>query len=62
MADVFSPSIYIFVSRSLFTYYNKIRLSDSIRKEDKFRTMALAVIDKLPNLLNICKASYMYII
>ncbi|KAG4256532.1 hypothetical protein BFJ72_g14791 [Fusarium proliferatum] len=62
MADVFSASIYIFVSRSLFTCYNKIRPTNSIKKEDKFRTMALAVADEIPDLLGICEASYAHIV
>lgn len=35
MADVFGAGIYIFISRSLFTYYNKIRATDSIKKGEK---------------------------
>ncbi|GKU09287.1 unnamed protein product, partial [Fusarium langsethiae] len=62
MADVFGAGIYVFVSRSLFTCYNKIRSSDGIKKEDKFRAMALAVADELPDLLNICEASYMHVV
>ncbi|KAG5746172.1 hypothetical protein H9Q70_011137 [Fusarium xylarioides] len=62
MADVFGAGIYVFVSRSLFTCYNKIRPTDSIKKEDKFRTMALAVVDEIPDLLGICKASYTHVI
>jgi hypothetical protein len=62
MADIFSTSIYIFIFRSLFIYYNKIYLTDSIKKEDKFYAIALTVIDKLPNLLEIYKALYKYII
>lgn len=62
MADVFGAGSYVFVSRSLFTCYNKIRPTDGIRKEDKFRTMALAVADELPDLLDICEASYAHIV
>ncbi|KAH6985105.1 hypothetical protein EDB80DRAFT_554049, partial [Ilyonectria destructans] len=53
MADVFGAGSYVFVSRSLFTCYNKIRPTDGIKKEDKFRVMALAVADELPDLLEI---------
>lgn len=62
MADVFGAGIYVFVSRSLFTCYNKIRSTDGIKKEDKFRAMALAVADELPELLEICKASYTHVV
>jgi hypothetical protein len=62
MADVFGAGIYIFVSRSLFTCYNKIRSTDGIKKEDKFRAMALAVADELPDLVEICEASYAHIV
>ncbi|KAH8648807.1 hypothetical protein BGZ61DRAFT_469732, partial [Ilyonectria robusta] len=62
MADVFGAGIYVFVSKSLFTCYNKIRPTDGIKKEDKFRAMALAVADELPDLLEICKASYMHVV
>lgn len=62
MADVFGAGIYVFVSRSLFTCYNKIRPTDGIKKEEKFRTMALAVADELPDLLEICKASYTHVV
>ncbi|SCO54312.1 uncharacterized protein FFNC_15452 [Fusarium fujikuroi] len=62
MADVFGAGIYVFVSRSLFTCYNKIRPTDGIKKEDKFRTMALAVADEIPDLLGICEASYAHVV
>ncbi|KAH7113635.1 hypothetical protein EDB81DRAFT_768059 [Dactylonectria macrodidyma] len=62
MADVFGAGSYVFVSRSLFTCYNKIRPIDGIKKEDKFRVMALAVADELPDLLEICKASYTHVV
>ncbi|KAL6353686.1 hypothetical protein LRP88_12999 [Fusarium phalaenopsidis] len=62
MADVFGAGSYVFVSRSLFTCYNKIRTTDGIKKEDKFRAMALAVADELPVLLEICKASSTHIV
>jgi len=62
MADVFGGGIYVFVSRSLFTCYNKIRSTEGIKKEDKFRAMALAVADELPDLLEICKASYTHVV
>jgi hypothetical protein len=62
MADVFGAGIYVFVSRSLFTCYNKIRSTDGIKKEDKFRAMALAVADELPDLLEICEASYTHVV
>ncbi|SCO90085.1 uncharacterized protein FRV6_14213 [Fusarium oxysporum] len=62
MADVFGTGIYVFVLRSLFTCYNKIRLSDSIKKEDKFRAMATAIVDELPDLLEICKALSIYVV
>ncbi|KAI3573867.1 hypothetical protein IWW34DRAFT_129109 [Fusarium oxysporum f. sp. albedinis] len=62
MADVFGAGIYVFVSRSLFTCYNKIHPTDGIKKEDKFRAMALAVADELPNLLEICEASYKHVV
>ncbi|RBR24104.1 uncharacterized protein FIESC28_03103 [Fusarium coffeatum] len=62
MADVFGAGIYVFVSRSLFTCYNKIRPTDGIKKEDKFRVMALAVADEIPDLLGICEASYAHIV
>ncbi|SPJ78062.1 uncharacterized protein FTOL_06451 [Fusarium torulosum] len=62
MADVFGAGIYVFVSRSLFTCYNKIRPTDGIKKEDKFRAMALAVADELPDLLEICEASYTHVV
>ncbi|KAG5791730.1 hypothetical protein H9Q69_009215 [Fusarium xylarioides] len=62
MADVFGAGIYVFVSRSLFTCYNKIRPTDSIKKEDKFCTMALAVADEIPDLLGICEASYAHVV
>ncbi|PNP59960.1 hypothetical protein FNYG_14711 [Fusarium nygamai] len=62
MADVFGAGIYVFVSRSLFTCYNKIRPTDGIKKEDKFRAMALAVADEIPDLLEICQASYAHIV
>jgi hypothetical protein len=62
MADVFGAGSYVFVSRSLFTCYNKIRATDGIKKEDKFRAMALAVADELPDLLEICEASYTYVV
>ncbi|SCO78454.1 uncharacterized protein FRV6_02667 [Fusarium oxysporum] len=62
MADVFGAGIYVFVSRSLFTCYNKIYPTDGIKKEDKFRAMALTVVDELPNLLEICEASYKHIV
>ncbi|RTE68169.1 hypothetical protein BHE90_017454, partial [Fusarium euwallaceae] len=62
MADVFGAGSYVFVSRSLFTCYNKIRPTDGIKKEDKFRAMALAVADELPVLLEICEASYTHVV
>jgi hypothetical protein len=62
MADVFGAGIYVFVSRSLFTCYNKIRSTDGTKKEDKFRAMALAVADELPDLLEICEASYTHVV
>ncbi|KAL3587401.1 hypothetical protein FPOAC2_13297 [Fusarium poae] len=62
MADVFGDGIYVFVSRSLFTCYNKLHPTHGIKKEDKFRAMALAVADELPDLLEICKASYTHIV
>uniref|UniRef100_A0A0D2YEZ6 Uncharacterized protein n=1 Tax=Fusarium oxysporum (strain Fo5176) TaxID=660025 RepID=A0A0D2YEZ6_FUSOF len=62
MADVFGAGIYVFVSRSLFTCYNKIHPTDGIKKEDKFRAMVLAVADELPNLLEICEASYKHVV
>ena len=62
MADVFGAGIYVFVSRSLFTCYNKIRPTDGIKKEDKFRAMALAVADEIPDLLEICQASYAHVV
>lgn len=62
MADVFGAGVYVFVSRSLFTCYNKIRSTDGIKKEDKFRAMALAVADELPDLLEICEASYTHVV
>ncbi|KAF4459069.1 hypothetical protein FALBO_14179, partial [Fusarium albosuccineum] len=62
MADVFGAGIYVFVSRSLFTCYNKIHPADGIKKEDKFRAMALAVADELPDLLAICEASYTHVV
>ncbi|UPK96226.1 hypothetical protein LCI18_007161 [Fusarium solani-melongenae] len=62
MADVFGAGSYVFVSRSLFTCYNKIRPTDGIKKEDKFRAMALAVADELPVLLKICEASYTHVV
>ncbi|KAG8665139.1 uncharacterized protein FPOAC1_013117 [Fusarium poae] len=62
MVDVFGPGIYVFVSRSLFTCYNKIRTTDGIKKEDKFRAMALAVADEIPELLEICQASYAHVV
>lgn len=62
MVDVFGPGIYVFVSRSLFTCYNKIRTTDGIKKEDKFRAMALAVADEVPELLEICQASYAHVV
>ncbi|CZR35887.1 uncharacterized protein FPRO_03853 [Fusarium proliferatum ET1] len=62
MVDVFGPGIYVFVSRSLFTCYNKIRTTDGIKKEDKFRAMALAVADEIPDLLEICQASYAHVV
>jgi hypothetical protein len=62
MVDVFSAGIYIFISRSLFMCYNKIHLTDSIKKEDKFRTMALAVAEELRDLLEIYKALYMHVV
>ncbi|RTE70811.1 hypothetical protein BHE90_014789 [Fusarium euwallaceae] len=62
MADVFGAGSHVFVSRSLFTCYNKIRLTDGIKKEDKFRAMALAVADELPVLLEICEASYTHVV
>ncbi|KAF5227512.1 hypothetical protein FAUST_11724 [Fusarium austroamericanum] len=62
MTDIFGDGIYVFVSRSLFTCYNKIRPTDDVRKEDKFRAMALAVADELPDLLEICKASYTHVV
>jgi hypothetical protein len=43
-------------------YYNKIYLTNSIKKENKFCIIALAVADKIPNLLGICKALYAYIV
>ncbi|VTT64644.1 unnamed protein product [Fusarium fujikuroi] len=55
IVDIFSAGIYIFISRSLFIYYNKIYLINSIKKEDKFYIIVLAVIDKIPNLLGIYK-------
>ncbi|KAH7000847.1 hypothetical protein EDB80DRAFT_752889 [Ilyonectria destructans] len=39
----------------LFTYYNKIHPTDSIKKEDKFYIIALTITDKLPDLLEIYK-------
>ncbi|EMT67896.1 hypothetical protein FOC4_g10000075, partial [Fusarium odoratissimum] len=42
--------------------YFKIHPTDGIKKEDKFRAMALAVADELPNLLEICKASYKHVV
>ncbi|KAJ4111383.1 hypothetical protein NW765_016508 [Fusarium oxysporum] len=62
MVDIFGPGIYIFISRSLFTCYNKIRTTDGIKKEDKFRAIALAVVDEIPDLLEICQASYAHIV
>ena len=62
MADVFGASIYVFVSRSLFTFRNKIRSSDGIGKDDKFRAMAVAVADELLDLLKICETSYTYVV
>ncbi|EWY79686.1 hypothetical protein FOYG_17172 [Fusarium oxysporum NRRL 32931] len=62
IADVFGAGIYVFVSRSLFTCYNKIRPTDGIKKEDKFRTMALAVADEIPDLVGICEASYAHVV
>ncbi|VZI01704.1 unnamed protein product [Fusarium fujikuroi] len=62
MADVFSAGIYVFISRSLFICYNKIYLTDSTKKEDKFYTIALTIADKIPNLLEICQALYIYVI
>ncbi|KAF5975308.1 hypothetical protein FCOIX_7731 [Fusarium coicis] len=62
MADVFGAGIYVFVSRSLFTCYNKIRPTDGTKKEDKFRAMALAVADEIPDLLEICQASYAHVV
>ncbi len=62
MADVFGAGIYVFVSRSLFTCYNKIHPTGGIKKEDKFRAMALAVADELPDLLEICEASYTHVV
>jgi hypothetical protein len=54
--------IYAFVSRSFFTCYNKIHSTDGIKKEDKFRAMARAVADELPDLLEICEASYTHVV
>ncbi|KAI1017301.1 hypothetical protein LB503_013383 [Fusarium chuoi] len=62
MANVFSASIYVFISRSLFIYYNKIYLTDSTKKEDKFYTIVLTITDKIPNLLGICQALYIYVV
>ncbi|KAF4952718.1 hypothetical protein FSARC_12589 [Fusarium sarcochroum] len=62
IADVFGAGIYVFISRSLFICYNKIRSTDGIKKEEKFRAMALAVVDELPDLLEICKASYTHVV
>jgi hypothetical protein len=62
MADIFGAGIYVFISRSLFTCYNKIRPTNGIKKEDKFRAMALTVADELPDLLEICEASYRYVV
>ncbi|KAH7169608.1 hypothetical protein DER46DRAFT_624737 [Fusarium sp. MPI-SDFR-AT-0072] len=62
MANVFGAGIYVFVSRSLFTCYNKIHLTDGIKKEDKFRAMTLAVVDEIPDLLEICQASYAHVV
>jgi hypothetical protein len=62
MADIFGAGIYVFVSRSLFTCYNKLHPTHGIKKEDKFRAMALAVADELPELLEICKASYTHVV
>lgn len=62
IADIFGASIYVFISRSLFMCYNKIYLTDYIKKEDKFYAMVLAVIDKLSNLLEIYKALYKHVI
>jgi len=62
MADVFGPGSYVFVSRSLFTCYNKVRQTDGIRKEDKFRAIVLAVADELPDLFRICDASDVHIV
>ncbi|KAF4440039.1 hypothetical protein F53441_12410 [Fusarium austroafricanum] len=62
MADVFGAGIYVFVSRSLFTCYNKIYPTDGIKKEDKFCAMALAIADELPDLLEICEALYTHIV
>jgi hypothetical protein len=62
MADVFGAGIYVFVFRSLFMCYNKIRLTDGIKKEDKFRAMAVVIVDELPDLLEICEASYTYVV
>jgi hypothetical protein len=62
IVDIFSAGIYIFISRSLFIYYNKIYLTNGIKKEDKFYAIALAVTDELPNLLEIYKALYKYVI
>ncbi|VTT59405.1 unnamed protein product [Fusarium fujikuroi] len=60
MADIFSAGIYVFIFRSLFICYNKIYLTDSTKKEDKFYTIALTIADKIPNLLEICQALYIY--
>ncbi|VTT60130.1 unnamed protein product [Fusarium fujikuroi] len=36
--------------------------AEGIKKEDKFRLIALAVADELPDLLEICEASYTHVV
>lgn len=43
-------------------YYNKIQSTSGTKKEDKFRAIALAIADKLPELLEIYKVLYIYVI